>query len=523
MHRFSTATIVALSVAVLTVLTVAAASASTQKLDFGDAPDGARAYYGGTKTGGLYPSTEESDGARTTTTSEVWLGTGVSKEKASLQVDQDTFDDGASLRMTSCATSTAIFYVHVENPGETSGTAYLNLYADWDKDGEWGGSDECAAEWAVRNFPVTLSDQSTAVEVYMPAFTAGKKINNLWWRAMVTVDQRVTNENGTGLYASGEVEDYGPAVSGKRKKYGVQCIPSPLTIEHGNKGMMTIVERPGTTPFSSIGFPNSIDPNGDGVINGKMRKLEIVGADRVRVTSKKRHNVDLIERRSTPVSVRYADGERIIETCLYNIVHEPITGVSQEDHTYTRTEFSPSGFTVSRGATSVVSVDIIPQETIATEMLSMQISGFQVPFGGQHPALPDPADIDLNINGQGWPADWTCDYDSSSRVKTCQGSSTLMSDASSFDLFFNEPIDDLDSFHMLLIIPEGNMALDMPPGTEDASGTEHPTAEQPVPEQPADEPQPQETLPEENTEHEKVPQNDPALSDPFLNDPYSTY
>src|SRR3972149_12244362 len=110
-------------------------------MDFGDAPDGAQ---------GQFPSLLASNGARSKKTDDVWLGQAVTIEKDSKQVNVDEVDDGVKLNAKSCKQSTAYFLVRVKNPGKMKGVAYLNLYADWNKDNRWSGRDECAQEWVVR-------------------------------------------------------------------------------------------------------------------------------------------------------------------------------------------------------------------------------------------------------------------------------------------------------------------------------------------------------------------------------------
>src|SRR3990167_6521325 len=132
-------------------------SAPEINYDFGDAPDG---------TGGQFPSLLASNGARVKKTDQVWLGQAVTVENDSKQVDKDEADDGVKVNATSCSQSTAYFFVQVEDAGKISGNAYLNLYADWNKDGRWNGGDECASEWAVANFTVDLTKQTDQIAVY---------------------------------------------------------------------------------------------------------------------------------------------------------------------------------------------------------------------------------------------------------------------------------------------------------------------------------------------------------------------
>lgn len=433
--------------------------------DYGDAPDGAATAYDSGVTG-AFPSELASNGARTSTVDEVWLGQRVNTENDSNQVDADRFDDGVDLKLKSCAKSRAVFLVHVANPGEMTGTAYLNLFADWDESGEWSGADDCAAEWAVRNFPVDLSAQTQAMAVYVPSFTAGQNVKNIWFRAVVTKDQRLYDETGAGSFTSGEVEDYGPAVPGKGGSYGVKCQPDPLIIAHGDAGKITIVEKPGTTAFSGIDFPNSSDPNGDGKYQDKNKKVSIAGADTVKVTSKRKHNATA-EKVSVDVSVRYADGTRIIKTCNVIIMHSAMHLVKQVPHDYTRTEFDPSRVTFTEAEEhTIMSTVITPREDNADDVTAMQINGFEVPLAEQN--LSDPVAVDLNINNDGWPTDWTCemttDADGNS-VKHCAGTNTYLTSESSFDIYFNSTSETPEQLHLHLLTVDGDtLAVDMPLG-----------------------------------------------------------
>lgn len=218
--------------------------------DFGDAPDGAE---------GQFPSRLVSDGARTKKTSEVWLGQKVTIEKDSKQVNLDEADDGVKLNAASCRQSTAYFFVRIKNPNKMTGTAYLNLYADWNKDGRWSGGDECAPEWAVQNFPVDLAKQTEEIAVYSPQFTAGKNVENIWYRGTVTLETRMT-ETATGEFDSGEVEDYGPRSPGDERYYNFYCLPDPLVINHGSKGNVKILPDLFSEPIFDSQFGQNFKP-----------------------------------------------------------------------------------------------------------------------------------------------------------------------------------------------------------------------------------------------------------------------
>ncbi|MDP3988235.1 MAG: hypothetical protein Q8P80_03770 [Candidatus Levybacteria bacterium] len=209
--------------------------------DLGDAPDG------------QFPSLLASNGVRVKKTDEVFLGQAVNVEEDSKQVNLDEGDDGVKLNLNSCKQSTAYFFVRIKNPGRMTGIAYLNLYADWNNDGKWSGSDECAPEWVVRNFPIDLAKQANEIAVYAPQFIAGKNIDAIWYRGAVTLNQKM-NEAATGEFASGEFEDYGPKLPGDEKYYNFYCMPDPLKIKHGDEGEFKILPDLFSEPISEIGF-----------------------------------------------------------------------------------------------------------------------------------------------------------------------------------------------------------------------------------------------------------------------------
>ena len=223
---------------------------SETNFDFGDAPDGKQ---------GQFPSRLISNGARTKKTDDVWLGLVATIEKDSKQVNIDEADDGVKLNATSCKQSTAYFFVRIKNPGKMKGAAYLNLYADWNKDGRWRGSDECATEWIVQNFPIDLGKQTNEIAVYAPQFTAGKNTEKIWYRGVVTLDQKM-DETATGEFASGEVEDYGPKSPGEEKYYNFYCMPDPLTINHGSKGGVKILPDFFSEPIFDLQFGKNFKP-----------------------------------------------------------------------------------------------------------------------------------------------------------------------------------------------------------------------------------------------------------------------
>ena len=251
------------------------AAAGAVKADFGDAPDGAPAGYA-TAPGviGHFPSKAATPGPRHSPFGSFFLGAGVNGEAASAQVNRDRFDDGASVSLAKCGSSTLKVVLNgTALPPATltsAHVAYVNAWFDWNRDGDWGDpSDGCSPEWAIQNFPVSMDKLSTAGVAVLPiGFTAGKRTQDIWERVTLTLDQPVSNPNGGGStspYSQGETEDYlipagktKPFISTrkwrrerewrreereekkrkKRGKFKVSCAPDPAVIPHG--GVATV-------------------------------------------------------------------------------------------------------------------------------------------------------------------------------------------------------------------------------------------------------------------------------------------
>lgn len=454
-HKTLSVASLILVLVIMSFAPVVASAAST--LDFGDAPDGKLTGYTGGATVGSFPSLLTSDGARTADVATIWLGDKVDKESDSKQVDVDAFDDGVAVTLSSCATSKASLLVHVTKPGTTSGTAYLNMFFDWDKNGKWGGTDSCGAdEWAVRNVPVDLSAQTTAVAVYVPSFLAGKNVTNIWYRAAVTLDERMLSETGTGSYAKGEVEDYGPARKpANAKKFGAYCKPNPLILFHGAAGKFEIKPKPGSVPITFVGLANNVTPN------TKQRKLQVAGLT-VRYTSKKVDKPNRVVFETVPVRVRFGTTASIIVKCNAVVIHfTPRVPQQQNVHDYTTTKVTGAYTVTTSGTNRILRTRFTP---IDTEMVALRLTGVDIPLAAQ--GLPDPHSVDLNINGQGFPPDWRCDLVPSSQgnIKRCQGTTPLQLNVDSFfDIWFATGFTPPRSLHAhLLSNGEVVAAVDLP-------------------------------------------------------------
>ncbi|MDO8467142.1 MAG: Ig domain-containing protein [bacterium] len=177
---------------------------------------------------GKFPSLLGSDGARAIDADIVWLGDLRDKESNSKQTDADN-DDGVVAEFNSCAASESTFKVHLKKPSEITGVAYLNLWADWNRDGEWSGGDECAAEWAVVNYEIDLSKQVAEIQPYVVFFPAGKT-TNVWYRAVISYNEKLTRADGGGEFSAGEVEDYGPTLEKPKEDIPEKGNPPPYKV-----------------------------------------------------------------------------------------------------------------------------------------------------------------------------------------------------------------------------------------------------------------------------------------------------
>lgn len=353
--------IIAASLGLIAVVAIAFASfanlnkANKTPYDFGDAPDGTPE--------GNFPSLLKSNGARAKNTEEIWLGKEVTAENDSKQVNLDEADDGVKLELNSCQKSKGYFFVHTNN-FRKSGTAYLNLYADWNKDGKWQGADGCASEWAVQNFPVDLSRQNQEIAVYVPEFTAGKNTDQLWYRSVVSLDQQM-NEAATGEFASGEVEDYGPKEPGDEKYYDFYCNPYPLKIKHGDKGDFKILPDLFSEPINKVGFGQNYNPVNDKrnvTIQNNVATYESLEKDIDPPARSDIHFVDL------KVSFGAGATEAVLDrSCIVIVEHDEITTETPSEKTPPRRTLPPGKVETATPSPTTKSSpsesEIHPQET----------------------------------------------------------------------------------------------------------------------------------------------------------------
>ena len=130
--------------------------------------------------------------------------------------DLDLADDGVVLAPLPHCVPTVLTYTVTVMPGAPVSKAYVNLWFDWDRSGDWGALLTCddgtaASEWAVQNQVLAL----TGPGVYTfttPAFLPYNPNPNrcLWWRITLS-SQPATAADGSGpanAYEFGETEDY---------------------------------------------------------------------------------------------------------------------------------------------------------------------------------------------------------------------------------------------------------------------------------------------------------------------------
>ncbi len=186
--------------------------------DFGDAPDdthgafsaGYRAPHG--EVVGRFATYAASDNAAEGRGGPshglvdlVWLGAATSSDggaesdfdeddvpnldRTTLASDQDAHDDGWAIsRLSPCATTEVTLEVTASElvAGSPLEVVYLNVVADWDHDGRWGGDSapcgEPVAEWVVRDLAVR-PEPGASVAVMVPIATGDA--GDVWLRVMV--------------------------------------------------------------------------------------------------------------------------------------------------------------------------------------------------------------------------------------------------------------------------------------------------------------------------------------------------
>jgi len=125
--------------------------------------------------------------------------------------------------------------LNLYNCGTSVVTAWVNILVDWNGDGDWNDNfacnaaqQQCAYEWALKNFPVTLGPGCTPI--LTPAILAGPMVGDAWMRVTVTLD--VVNDDfpwagsfqavGFDSFTGGETEDYPVSIAGSPCDFSYQ-------------------------------------------------------------------------------------------------------------------------------------------------------------------------------------------------------------------------------------------------------------------------------------------------------------
>lgn len=172
--------------------------------DYGDAPEGGPTLYTGGAATGSFP-TSAAAGPSHETPFLFRLGEFETVEEAPRP--DDSADDGLLwLEMNECDTSSALLAISLDGLSEAERDTPLtvNIFADWNKDGDWDDADGCTDEWALQNFALDVSGEPDFT-VLAVDFPGGDQVDEFWMRVMLT-DQAYNP--ATDNLLAGETEDY---------------------------------------------------------------------------------------------------------------------------------------------------------------------------------------------------------------------------------------------------------------------------------------------------------------------------
>jgi hypothetical protein len=135
-------------------------------------------------------------------------------------------DDGMQFPtvLPSCGTAT----VPIQGSNNSGGTLYLNVWADWNRDGDWQDVSLCTCgvdEWAVKDYAVTASGAFSVNAPITPCHPGGDPTAPLWVRVTLAEDALVPlgtpwswggqpypafdpAGGSQGCFEEGETEDY---------------------------------------------------------------------------------------------------------------------------------------------------------------------------------------------------------------------------------------------------------------------------------------------------------------------------
>jgi hypothetical protein len=103
--------------------------------------------------------------------------------------------------------------IEVHNQRSDGQSGYVNVLADWNQDGTWGGSSACptggsASEHILVNFPIPAGYSGPLSDLVPPNFHVGPNPGYVWFRFSITDRQVPTEWSGDGIFDDGETEDY---------------------------------------------------------------------------------------------------------------------------------------------------------------------------------------------------------------------------------------------------------------------------------------------------------------------------
>lgn len=241
-------------IAVLTALTLgfAADTAAAQHIDEGDAPSGRPAGYATMPAVmGAFPTPAGAGGPRHAS-GALRLGPRWRR------------DDGADTgRLRRCAASTVEVLIDARrlSPAQARGEAVLNAWFDWNRDGDWADADGCAAEWAIPNLRVRLSELGSDRLGLLPVeIRGGAQVEELWTRFTLTLGQDAVRRDGGGAaqpYTHGETED-------------ILLLPGDGTMAFGRER----TRRRARSSGAGGGFDVTCRPNPDHMLHGRNHIIE---------------------------------------------------------------------------------------------------------------------------------------------------------------------------------------------------------------------------------------------------------
>ncbi|MFC1781048.1 GEVED domain-containing protein [Planctomycetota bacterium] len=151
--------------------------------------------------------------------------------------DRDAGDDGLQLPLVlpHCQETSLNFRATFTNSLDV---AYVNLWCDWNRDGDWEDIMTCsngtAAEWAVQNAVITISSAGT-VDINTPDFLSWHpqiktSLDPMWLRISIAEqpwNNTVAGSGPAGGYIYGETEDYYIYPKGESELFGFDWGDAP--------------------------------------------------------------------------------------------------------------------------------------------------------------------------------------------------------------------------------------------------------------------------------------------------------